>query len=358
MTVQYVGIYLGSNCNYNCVYCDRQTINNSMMTEEDIPGIIEWLQQYTICPNETQIENLTFYGGEPFIWVDMMDKIMEQIDETICNKMSYHICTNGTFIERDKWFLKKWQDRLNISLSYDFAYQTDHRELPNNGPYLDINKALTFLSTLNLQQLEIYYTMTINKSSIFSMDRVTDIVKLFNQYNRIDKLSILPVRFDNHTTPNNYLTNTFPIKEFIQKMIKFSELLYVAGIPVVIDGIDNVHSGALPSIENQTLHILSPDGNIYNDYVFLEYNYTEASFGNWRTKELCEFKETIRLRCKTCSVSDICNDKYYYKVWFTENDLNNSCCEEFNKMIVVWLNKYLAKLKTKQNLVEHIYDEV
>ena len=50
----------------------------------DIPKIIDWLKQFSSSPNETQIENLTFYGGEPFIWVDLMDQIMEEINKNIC----------------------------------------------------------------------------------------------------------------------------------------------------------------------------------------------------------------------------------------------------------------------------------
>jgi len=235
-----------------------------------------------------------------------------------------------------------------VSHSYDFSYQQYTR-----GP-VDIDTNLLLLKECNIHVLELYYTMPIYKPDVFNIDHVTDIVKLFSKHDNIRKLNILPVRFTNKPDKGfvDYINKDFPVPAFFKRLKQFVEALYVYHVPVAIDGATDK---GIPVIAEKMLHVLSSDGYVYNDYVFVEYNHEPSRIGKWKDAvELYEFKEPSLDKCKTCPEFAYCNDKYFYYMWADDKQLENSQCQLFNKLIVVMLTKWIFKLHSKRDLIEHI----
>lgn len=356
--VRHVGIHMGAQCNLNCTYCDRDAILRTAgylkMTDDDVQHIIDFHKEFLTAPGEIPIDYLTFYGGEPMIWVNIIDKIISGIKDQICSHMKFHIVTNGTYLLENRWFFEKWGSNLMVSLSYDFAHQKEHREAPTNAQPIDIDAILDMLEETNIHVLELYYTFPTWRKDAFSVDNITPIVKLFSRHHNIRKLNILPVRFTYKPGIGmvDFIGKDFPVMEHFQKMKQFIELLYVYRIPVAMDGATDI---GLPVIGEKMLHILSPDGFIYNDYVFAEYRSEPARIGKWRDGvELYTFKELCLDKCLTCKEFSYCNDKYYHFQWGNDETLANSQCEAYNKFVISFMTQYINKLYAKRDLLQHV----
>jgi sulfatase maturation enzyme AslB (radical SAM superfamily) len=358
----YLSIHLGSTCNLNCTYCDRDAIKelhgNIQMKKSDVPQIINFIKSFNVG-SESPLDFITFYGGEPLLWVEIMDDIMTGVLENVCQKMKFQIVTNGLLILKNKDFFQKWNQRLMISLSYDFSYQESLRESPTNSPPLLIDDTLDFLHQ-NVSNIELYYTVPPDSRDFFSIDRIAPIVKLFSQHrNKINKLSLVLARFT--YKPNvgfiDLLTIPgFSLNEYFTRMKQFLEVLYVYKIPVCLDGV--TPDIGLPSTDNYDYYILSADGYLYPEYVTAEYHNEKARKGQWKDKiEIYhDWEPPILEKCKSCIYMDppICNDIHFYYTWADNQTLDKSPCKDFTKLIDIFLNRYNYDLNKEDDLIKHI----
>ena len=135
-----VSFHLGTKCNFQCGYCDRKYITklgNQAFTLKDIPDLVSFLTEADLLYNPPEM--FSFHGGEPLVFVNIMDQLISQIAIGLKVPASFFIQTNGSLIERNADFFRKWGPLLRVSISYDFLYQ------PINRTEFDVHKALTIL---------------------------------------------------------------------------------------------------------------------------------------------------------------------------------------------------------------------
>lgn len=347
-----ISIYMGNACNFNCSYCDRDYIKNDIgsqqMEDEDIPQIIEFLRTMS-TDGEFPVPMLSFHGGEPFVFIKHIDKILDAITAEFPDAtFPIFIQTNGSRIVNNEWFLQKWNSRLHISISYDFIYQDINRSGFN------IDKALEMLNKYNVQGIQLQYVMPIQDPKVFSLRSVKSITDLCFKHN-IRKVDLIPLRHIRGQTKFQVVIDSVDLKQFFHAFMKFIQILYVMGIDAIVDG----HSDGIDKhyYDNHKQMVLSPDGYIYPEYDFLEYQRHETVIGTWKDKiEVYRSEATIKEnslihdKCKVCPSRSTCGLKFLYHMWEKEPGEN---CVTFYKMVEI-LILHAQKLKEKPTLLHWV----
>lgn len=122
------------NCNLACSYCYQINKSTKVMPFKTAKLLIDKLLNndetlsFYLNPNDSLGIVLEFIGGEPFLEVELIDKICDYFYNTaldLCHpwatKFRISISTNGTlyFQPNVQKFLKKWQQFLSLSISID-----------------------------------------------------------------------------------------------------------------------------------------------------------------------------------------------------------------------------------------------
>lgn len=344
-----ISIYLGNVCNFNCTYCDRDYIKDSIggqhMTTDDIPKIIQFLREIDAVSNPPEM--FTFHGGEPFTYVKIMDKALSAIADEIPGEYMFFIQTNGSQLKQHEWFFKKWGHRLGVSISYDFLYQDLNRSA------FDLGDALTMMKTHNVNYIQFQYVMPIHDPRVFSLAAVKSITDICFKH-KLNHINLIPLRHIRGQDKFRVILDEIDINQFFAAFIKFIHVLYVMGIDVVVDG----HGTETDKhyFDNHKQMVLSPDGYIYPEYDFLEYKRLETTLGRWKDGvELSRIRvngnDNLRPACTGCPSMEMCGLKYLFKIF--EKDPINSNCVEFYRMLTMVI-KHAQKLKQKSSVLEWV----
>ena len=379
--VKTVAIFCGSKCNYNCVYCDRIPIKESVgytaLRLKDVPQIVRFLEDISetvpceechkapsvmdddgniipdICPscngtktrNYLPIDTISFFGGEPFLFFPVMEAVVEQVIAK-WPKMFFFIQTNGSYLtEPDKeTFIRKYAKNLRVSISHDFSFQSLNRT------EFDIGAALTLLKDAKVDFVQMQHVLPVNRPDAFSIDHVASIVKIFARY-KVDRLSLIPLRhirgFGRFTT----FVKEVPLDILFRKMLQLVHKLWVEGINVVVDGMEQAIEKSYFNDHKQL--VIAPDGYLYPEFDFVEYKVHGARVGEWLNKtELNRSTNDDHLiwdKCKTCPARNQCGIKYLYKMFSDEEP--DGYCLHVNRMYMTIINHNL-KLKKSKNLFD------
>lgn len=344
-------IYLGNVCNFNCTYCDRDyikdTIGGQHVTLDDIPHILEFLKSIDAINNPPKM--ITFHGGEPFSYVKIMDKMMDAITNIVRGDFIFYIQTNGSQMLQHRWFFEKWGPRLEISISYDFMYQDINRQL------FEIVPALKMLEQCGVRGRQFQYVMPINDPKVFSLSAIKSITDICFK-SGVRRLNLIPLRHIRGKDKFQVVVDDINLPQFFDAFLKFVQILYVMGLDVIVDG----HGEGFDKhyFNDHKQLVLSPDGLLYPEFDFLEYKRTETSLGSWRTPQTInrtksreEEDSMLRPGCRTCPARDMCGLKYLHGIFETDPKSNN--CAVFYQLMHVVIS-HAQKLKQQPSLMQWI----
>lgn len=158
-TLERLVINISHQCNLRCRYCYAQGggygLPLTLMTRETALKVIE--KFYSLFD---QIDNLQFFGGEPFLNIDLMDFICNTVDQKyhdgLIKKLpNFCVVTNGTlFSDRIIGLLKKHLITPTVSLDGPEDIQ-DY--LRGKGTY---QKVLQFLHLLEKRNIDYSFETT------------------------------------------------------------------------------------------------------------------------------------------------------------------------------------------------------
>lgn len=344
-----ISIYLGNVCNFNCTYCDRDyikdTIGGQHMTTNDIPLIIGFLREIDAINNPPDM--FSFHGGEPFTYVKLMDKILSAIVEEIPGDYLIFIQTNGSQMVQHRWFFEKWGHRLSISISYDFMYQDLNRTA------FGIDPALQMLNECGVVNIQFQYVMPIHDPRVFSLASIKSITDVCFKH-KVKHLNLIPLRHIRGKDKFRVIVDEINLSQFLDAFLKFIHILYVMGINVIIDG----HSTDVDKhyFDNHKQMVLSPDGLIYPEYDFLEYKREETTLGRWKngvevTRQRADETVMLKEHCLQCSSRDMCGLKYLYSIF--DKDPSDSACVEFYR-VLMFIIAHTQKLNQKRSILEWV----
>lgn len=314
-----ISIYLGGNCNFDCRYCDREMIKQhvgySVMSVDDVPNIVRFIKDVTANSSDP-LYMMSFFGGEPFVFVKVMDEVIRQLTEAGWGDLRFLIQTNGSLIMKNQDFINRWGKRLHISISYDFGFQEVHRTT------YDIDETLAFLKG-RVNHVQMQYVVPVNRKDCFTVDKLAAVVRLYEKY-QMDRLSLIPLR--HLRGPGRFTTfiDEVPLEDVFRKMTQFVQLLHIYNIHVVVDGMVNAIEKSYFDEHKQL--VIAPDGRLYPEFDFVEYKVVDAAIGEWRDRTVVEpvkdDSHLIHERCQTCPARNKCGIKYLYKLWADQPDAN------------------------------------
>ena len=109
--IEGITLILTTQCNLNCSYCFCGEKTNEVMDIKIAKKSIDFLAKNS-CKNCT----LTFFGGEPLLQSDLIEKICLYATEKIKN-IKFAMTTNGTLLdEKNINLIEKWKINTMVSL--------------------------------------------------------------------------------------------------------------------------------------------------------------------------------------------------------------------------------------------------
>lgn len=353
---QDISIYLGNVCNFDCSYCDRAYIKDTSggqrLKTGDLDDIIKFLESLITHEGILPVNMISFHGGEPFVYAPIMDAILTRIEQLLPNnELVYFIQSNGSLILSSEWFIKKWGNRLTVSISYDFLFQ------PINRTDYDIQQTVALLKQHSVMNVQYQTVLPIQDPTVFSMDMIKNIVSTCNSTG-VTHINLIPLRHIRGRDKFKVILDDLDINAFFMAFVKFVEILYVMGVHVVVDG----HSADIDKryFSNHKQLILSPDGLIYPEYDFLEYKMTNAAIGKWRTTptnvitihraDTLQESTLISDGCNVCEMKEYCGLKFLYHEFDKEP---GGACREFYKRLNVII-QHVHKLQQHPTLLHSI----
>lgn len=343
-----ISIYVGNTCNFDCTYCDRDYIKNTIGGQmmSGIEEIITFMHQ--VLAGDSEVQMISFHGGEPFVYIKFIDAFMDQFVSDFGNKYKFFIQTNGSLIEKHKSFIDKWNKQLIISISYDFMFQKINRS------EVDIVKVALLLVNSGVYHVQYQYVMPINDRAVFSFNSLQNIISTCRKTG-ISHIDLIPLRHIRGGDKFEVIIDQINLNEFFGAFLAFIQMLYIQHINVVIDG----HSSSIDKgyFAHHKQIILSPDGYIYPEYDFLEYKVESARVGRWKTdnvaisRNIKDQEDSMLLdTCKRCDLQSGCGLKFLYYLFDTQP---KGPCAVFYKMMDTIINHNI-KLKQHSNLLTSI----
>ncbi len=189
---------LGGQCNLKCKHC--HCLNLSFKFNNDIFNYID----------SENIKRITFCGGEPLLYWNIIKMVIERYKNTI----DYKFVTNGTLLKKE---MVDFCNRYNVHVffSYDGENESrDNRYTPN----------WEYLSDLNKKGLAILYSYD-NKDISKLLE---DVRKLVNKYDLHILHNTLSLNFPHTTNKNDYEKADRELaKEYCKIMCRFIEVEFM-----------------------------------------------------------------------------------------------------------------------------------
>ncbi|GAB6116872.1 thioether cross-link-forming SCIFF peptide maturase [Thermoanaerobacter brockii subsp. lactiethylicus] len=141
--INYITLYITDKCNLACTYCFNKT-NNEKVTytffpERNIEKIIEFLKRTDI-----HFVTIRFFGGEPLLEIEYIEKILKYIEMKIKNKelainVQYNVFTNGTILnDKILEILRRYNIFIFISIDGCKEMHDINRKYPNGSGSFDL----------------------------------------------------------------------------------------------------------------------------------------------------------------------------------------------------------------------------
>ena len=113
-----------SACNFSCPYCYEKGINPKTMTDEVIENLISFISKST----SKQIA-ITWYGGEPLLAIDIIEKILNGINSIEGKQIIHqHIVTNGYYLNEKNIEFINHNHLKSIQVTLDGATPEFHNQ--------------------------------------------------------------------------------------------------------------------------------------------------------------------------------------------------------------------------------------
>ncbi len=130
-------LVLSDKCNFSCSYCPQRRGKNALKIEE-ITAFLDLLK-----PRLAKEVWLGFYGGEPLLSWQLVEKTVAYAEKKYKNKFRFTLTTNGALLKEEHiLFFKK--NNFALILSYDGLAQKNR----DGGSIAAVEKALANLKRL------------------------------------------------------------------------------------------------------------------------------------------------------------------------------------------------------------------
>lgn len=243
-----------TSCNFRCPYCYEKGIKYHTMTDEVINDTIEFINS-----KESRMINICWYGGEPLLNIDIIEKITKGINKGNVN-IKHSMVTNGYLLRGST--LQKVKDLgindIQITVDGTQEIHDSRRFLYNGGKTFDtIIENITNACEYMKISLRVNVDMT-------NVNYVDDLMEYLKEKNIFDKIHIYLAPVDNinetqKDSRNLYINNKVDFfsekqKDFLEKNLdEISRVSFFEERSPYLCGAVSMHS-----------FLIDPLGDIYN----------------------------------------------------------------------------------------------
>lgn len=224
------------DCNLACKYCFVQQKPHYMSLEVGKKAIDFIIQnhrekkKYHVNPEELDVPNVTFFGGEPMLMFNrLIVPLVQYAEETYPNEITFDMTTNGTLLDDEKLlFLKEHHIHLLLSIDGNEEVQNCNRPCKNGTPSFPLVEK-------NIPKILEYFPNTTFRSTI-SQDTCEH---LFDSYLYAIERGFNRIFFCPNAREDWSPENIEKLKIEIQKIFTYITLSFINGeIPIQCSPID------------------------------------------------------------------------------------------------------------------------
>lgn len=293
-----------TGCNFECPYCFEPKKNPKSITPEVEDKIIEYIN------NRDHIEsiNLTWYGGEPLLMAEEIERIYDRICKETEKKIIHQEIITNAYLINDKvidFFRRSKMDKIQISIDgvEETHDRTRYTKAGHKPTFRTIERNIDSLTTA-LPELNVSLRINIHK------DNYKDFAILYSRYfkeKRNDRLSIYPgiIRVDSPDKRSfcHYCYHN-------DDLIELYECLERDGVN--IDFMPRIHAKGC-MIQRADAFIIGPEGELYKCWD--DVSKPEKVVGSIMNDKLYNYDLLMRYmhecnpfddECRKCSVFPIC----------------------------------------------------
>lgn len=162
----HISVEVSSRCNLACPYC-----YNEYNKDDELDMNLEEISTILDTWYDLGLSSLEITGGEPFLHPE----IYGILEYTINKFRSVALLTNGLLVdEKVVEYLKKWKDRLLISISIDGPDAETHDAMTATGAF---DKACTAVRLLAEQGFMVRVAMTATPETVFKIEETLLLAK-------------------------------------------------------------------------------------------------------------------------------------------------------------------------------------
>lgn len=353
---------LTHNCNLSCEYCYSGRKFGDNMSFDTAQKIVDFAVKIT-PPN--QRINFGFFGGEPLLCFNLIQKIIEYIREKekeTKNPISLNIATNGTLLDKTILeFIEK--EKINLCLSIDGpenVHNLNRLYKDGRGSFEDVFRSLRLIPNI-LHKFQVNAVYSPN-----TIDSLLEVVSFF------DKLKVAAI----HLNPNICTTweedICLKLKRYFMELANFYIQCYKESREIALNLIDSKlillvkrgYEEADKCSMGEGEWAFAPSGNIYPCERFIgEDNKDKFCLGNIHTglnqKCICSLMKhrgNHDEKCKTCNLQKYCMNwcgcTNYYSTG--KSDLVSTFICENEKAIIEAAKYVLVALKDNDLFLGHL----
>ncbi|MDY4128744.1 radical SAM/SPASM domain-containing protein [Peptostreptococcus porci] len=321
-----------TNCNFRCPYCYEKGIKYEDMSDEVVKNVIDFINS-----QNTDVINICWYGGEPLLEIDTIEKIIKGIRKdglTINNS----IVTNGYLLDgcvRDKL---KELNILNIQITIDgpeFIHDKRRFRFDGGKTFRAIIENITHLC----KDAHISLRVNVDKTNIGYIDNLMEYLEKEGILDNVH-IYLAPVDDINMSLPNsddlyiNYDENDFTLKQkdFLKRMLlKNGDYIFEERNPYLCGAV-SPHS-----------LLIDPLGDLYkcwNDIGRKEYKIGNIKDGVVESDKLYKWLSYDPFRdeeCINCSVFPICLNGCPYSVIRKNKKICDSNKNNYKELLTTFL---------------------
>ena len=170
-----------NTCNFKCRTCNPS--NSSLIAAEvkqfsAIPVAVErwdgyreytWKELDNILPT---IENLDFFGGEPFLLKELRTFIQTAVDTDHCKHIRLHFNTNGSVYPKD--IIDNIQKFKEVDIAISIDDIGSRFELTRGGVWKDVEANILRFKELESENFKVYIFPTVNIQNVLYLDELLD----------------------------------------------------------------------------------------------------------------------------------------------------------------------------------------
>lgn len=356
--VRGLSLVLGYDCNMRCIYCYANGgYRKDSMKFEIAKGAIMAVKKLF---SDSDIIRITFTGGEPTIYYDLMEKIVKFANDYLNAETIYLLNTNGVFSEKILQLLLNRQYRFFVQLSYDGSEVQDiQRPLLNFKPSRDI--VLKNMKILIKNKIPLLVRVTVTKNNVKNLpDIVEQLATIGVKFIRIERVNEWGRASGKNLVPD---TTTF-IDSFLNATKKGMDM----NITVLNGALMNIctPSDRLCAAMNKKEIIVLPDGVLSACYAITDIahplakwfsygrvneNNNEFIFDEAKVKKLQSYSVEKLTKCYSCEIKYVCSGgcpvlHYTFidkKIQFRFWDVSDSYCRYAKQLILGYLRTVYLK---------------